>query len=372
MPTVDLLISTEVSTSIRARQVQAGFDVPERKKEEKRWKLEMPIEARPWTVGLIVGPSGAGKSTIMRHVFGGEKPLSWKEKSVIDDFNPKLSVAEITEACGAVGFNTIPAWLRPFHVLSNGEKFRVELARRLLEEPAPVVIDEFTSLVDRQVAKVASHSAQKYARRLKKQLVAVTCHYDVEDWLQPDWVLDVATREFRWRELQRRPAIECEIRRVPYETWRLFAPFHYMSASLHRAAKCFALHVDDRPVSFVGVLPFPHPTAHDIMRVSRHVTLPDWQGLGLGMIVVERIAAAYAALGKRLRHYPAHRALIRSLAKGPWRMTKKAGTFSPDQDSKSTIARGAFGGRPCATFEFVGAAWPDALEASALILGDQS
>jgi ABC-type lipoprotein export system ATPase subunit/GNAT superfamily N-acetyltransferase len=369
---VDVTVETEVSSSVRARQVQASFDVPERKKQRLEWHLEMPIEAREWKVGLIVGPSGSGKSTVMRHVFGAEKPIEWQAKSVIDDFDSKLTVAAITEACGAVGFNTIPAWLRPHAVLSNGEKFRVELARRLLEEAAPVVIDEFTSLVDRQVAKVASHAAQKFARRIGKQLVAVTCHYDVEDWLQPDWVLDVATREFRWRELQRRPTIECDLRRVPYETWHLFAPFHYLSADLNRSAKCFALHVDERPVSFVGILPFPHPTHHDIVRVSRHVTLPDWQGLGFGMAIVERLGGAYAALGKRLRHYPAHRALIRSLDKGPWRMKKEAGTFSNDQGDKSTIGRKTFGGRPCAVFEYVGPAWPDTLEASGLVLGDVS
>jgi ABC-type lipoprotein export system ATPase subunit/GNAT superfamily N-acetyltransferase len=373
MPSVDLLVETEVSTSVRARQVQASFDVPERKREQLRWQLEMPIEAKPWGVGLIVGPSGSGKSSIMRHVFGAERPMTWAAKSVIDDFSPALTVEKITEACGAVGFNTIPAWLRPFHVLSNGEKFRVELARRLLEHEAPVVIDEFTSLVDRQVAKVASHSAQKFARRVGKQLVAVTCHYDVEDWLQPDWVLDASTRSFTWRALQRRPAVDVELRRVDYDVWHVFAPFHYLTADLHRAAKCFALHVAGRPVSFAAVLPFPHPRVRDIMRISRHVTLPDWQGIGLGMALVERLGGAYAALGKRLRHYPAHRALIRSLQRGPWRQVKNAGEFLTNLNSQSEInERSAFGGRPCATFEFDGLAWGDRLEASALLLGDAS
>lgn len=254
---IDFSISTEISTTIRARQVQASFDVPERKEERLSWEMDFPFEERPWLVGLIVGPSGSGKSTVMRHVFGGEKPLEWKAKSVIDDFSSTFSVADITEACGAVGFNTIPAWLRPFGVLSNGEKFRVELARRLLEEASPVVIDEFTSLVDRQVAKVASHSAQKYARRLKKQLVAVTCHYDVEEWLQPDWVLDVAKREFRWRELQRRPTVDVEIRRVPYSTWHVFAPFHYLTADLFegdQSAESLADSVRERLITAAAAL----------------------------------------------------------------------------------------------------------------------
>jgi ABC-type ATPase with predicted acetyltransferase domain len=35
-------------------------------------------------------------------------------------------------------------------------------------------VDEFTSVVDRQVAKVASHTVQKAVRRQSRQLVAVT------------------------------------------------------------------------------------------------------------------------------------------------------------------------------------------------------
>jgi ABC-type ATPase with predicted acetyltransferase domain len=67
------------------------------------------------------------------------------------------------------------------------------MARALSEDTDMVVIDEFTSVVDRQVAQVASHTVQKAVRRTPgRQFVAVTCHYDVTDWLQPDWVYDVA------------------------------------------------------------------------------------------------------------------------------------------------------------------------------------
>lgn len=373
MPTVDVLVETVVSRSIRARQVQSVFDVPEREREEKSWHLEMPIEAKPWRVGLIVGPSGSGKSTVMRKVFGEERRLEWKQASVIDDFAEGLGISDITNACSAVGFNTIPAWLRPFHVLSNGEKFRVELARRLLEEPGPIVVDEFTSLVDRQVAKVASHAAQKYARKIGKQLVAVTCHYDVEDWLQPDWVLDVASGEFKWRELQRRPTVDIEIRRVPYKTWQLFAPFHYLTKDLNPAARSFAAFVDGRPVAFAAVIQQPHPKVRDIHRVSRLVTLPDWQGLGVALALVDRLGAAQKAVGRRLRTYPAHRGLVQSFGRSPqWNQLKKFGTFSPSSEGNSaTVKAKAFGGRPCAVFEYVGDAWPDKLEAAAMILGEK-
>jgi hypothetical protein len=115
---------------------------------------------------------------------------------VIDDFAGTLSMEQVSSACQAVGFNTIPAWLRPFYVLSNGERFRVELARRLLELSDPIVVDEFTSVVDRQVAQIGAHAVQKYVRRNKRKFVAVSCHYDIVDWLQPDWIFEPATMHF--------------------------------------------------------------------------------------------------------------------------------------------------------------------------------
>src|SRR5690606_32144857 len=146
-------------------------------------------------------------------------------------------------ACQAVGFNTIPAWLRPFAVLSNGERFRAELARRLVEshEGDTIVVDEFSSVVDRQVAQIGAHAVQKWVRRNGRRFVAVTCHYDVEDWLQPDWVFEPASRECRWRSVHPRPQLPIEIAPVGYEAWELFAPFHYPTAELNKAARCVVL-----------------------------------------------------------------------------------------------------------------------------------
>lgn len=99
------------------------------------------------------------------------------------------SMDEIEKMFYAVGFGSVPSWLKPFSVLSNGEKMRVELARALLEKDF-VVFDEFTSVVDRQVAQTASMAIHKAIHRTGKRFVAVTCHYDVLEWLQPDWVFD--------------------------------------------------------------------------------------------------------------------------------------------------------------------------------------
>lgn len=368
MPSAHVVVETATSASVRARQVSSMFDVPPQPKARLEWEVEVPSVDEAWNVGLIVGPSGSGKSSVMRHVYGEPHRLQWGAASVVDDFAKPLSVQAITDACSAVGFNTIPAWLRPFAVLSNGEQFRVDLARRLLELPDPIVVDEFTSVVDRQVAKVGSHAVQKYVRKAGRKFVAVTCHYDVIDWLQPDWVLDMATQSFTRRLLQRRPPLDVVVGRVPYAAWRMFAPYHYLTSDLNRSARCFGLWCNGTLAAFAGALYRPHPKADDIMGLSRLVTLPDWQGLGLAFVLADAVGSAYKALGKRWHSYPAHPALIRAFDRSSsWRLEKAPGSFS-GASSPSSSAATVSKNRPCAVFSYAGSAM-DRAQAERLIAG---
>ena len=364
---IDVSVETKIERTSRVKQLEAMFDVPAAEMSRLEWRGEVPIESMDWNVGLIVGPSGCGKSTIAKQMFGDayHPELTWRAGSVIDDFPRECGMDAIAAACQAVGFNTIPGWMRPFVVLSNGEKFRVELARRILGLPDPVVVDEFTSVVDRQVAQIGSHAIQKWVRRNNRKFVAVGCHYDVIDWLQPDWIFEPATTAFAPRGRLQRPKLEVTIQRVPYRFWSLFAPFHYLTADLHKAARCFCLFVGDRPASFGAMLHRPHPRVRDIMGLSRAVTLPDFQGLGLMMILADALGSAYKAIGKRMHSYPAHPAFIRSFDKSPrWALKTKPMSVRSSTGNRRLFSMGesdipaaaAMGGRPCAVFEYAGEA----------------
>src|SRR5690606_4584679 len=129
-----------------------------------------------------------------------------------DAFPAAMSASQVTELLNRVGLSSVPTWQRPYHVLSNGERFRADMARLIAADDPIVVVDEFTSLVDRTVAKATSHAVQKAIRsRSGRQMVAVTCHYDIIDWLQPDWVVDMATHTFSWRSVQPRPRLRLDI-----------------------------------------------------------------------------------------------------------------------------------------------------------------
>jgi GNAT superfamily N-acetyltransferase len=208
---------------------------------------------------------------------------------------------------------------------------------------------------------------QKWARKHDRQFVAATCHYDLEEWLQPDWVLEPATMTFRWRSVQRRPAISCSIRRVPWETWKVFSRFHYLTAELHVAARCFVLFVDDQPAAFAAALHRPHPKVTGIWALTRGVVLPDYQGMGLIFALIDRLGAVYKAKKLRLRSYPAHPGYIRSHDRSAnWFMAKAPGMSSnANQHRREDV--GQFGGRPCAVFEYCG---PAATKAEAAMLLD--
>jgi ABC-type glutathione transport system ATPase component len=189
-------VSAPVTVSARVLQVSGMFDVPVTERMTSTWEIDLPIDDRAWSLGLIVGPSGSGKSTMAREFFPGARvPPSndeWPvDSSILDGFPKGMSVKEIVRLLTAVGLGSPPSWLRPYSTLSTGEAFRASVARSLADDGL-VVVDEFTSTVDRTVAKIASHAVQKAVRQRGRQLVAVTCHYDVIEWLQPDWVYDTA------------------------------------------------------------------------------------------------------------------------------------------------------------------------------------
>ena len=357
MQAIDIVIESEVPRTFRTASLESVFDCPIGKKQRLEWHVEIPGLEDEWSIGMIVGPSGSGKSTVMKQAYG--EPINWQwpvDKALIDALAPQKEMTEVSAALGAVGLNTIPSWARPFHVLSNGEQFRATIARHFLEdERTPIVIDEFTSVVDRQVAQIASNAVQKFIRKNNKRFVAVTCHYDIIEWLQPDWVLDMATRTVEVRERRRRPAIEVTLARVPYSLWKTFAPYHYMSASLQANAHCYAAFVHDRPVAFAGVGCVPVSRGarrgEAIWGITRLVTLPDYQGIGVANVLSESLAGMYAAQGKRFHVYPAHPARVAQRSKDPhWRLEKKPGKYS----GKSKGGVGPSGDRPCAVYSYVG------------------
>lgn len=364
MPNVDITVTCPVYDSFRVQQVGGMFDVPIAAKSQRQFHLEMPDWGDSWRVGLIVGPSGSGKTTVARHLFGDrlERRRDWpSDRAVIDGLGDR-PIKGITGLFTAVGFSSPPSWIKPYAVLSNGEQFRCDLARALAEanaaaeqDPAElplVAFDEFTSVVDRNVARAVSAAVGKgiHQGSIRCRFVAVTCHYDVADWLQPDWVIDMAASTFQRRSLPR-PPIELEIYRCGRDPWKLFAPHHYLSGSLSSAARCYLALWNGEPVTFCATVSLP--SIKNFYRFTRLVTLPDYQGLGVGMAVFEAVGDLHLLDGNRITATASHPAVVGHCKRSPkWRAfnVRKTGSTHRHMIEKY---RGSTG-RSVVSFEYLG------------------
>ena len=294
MPNFDIIKEIKPKKTFRVASVIGTFDLQtENIKEHFQGNIEIPND---WQIGLIVGNSGTGKTTISKHLFPDSyiTNFEYNAESVLDDMPKECSVEQISKAFNSVGFSSPPSWLKPYSVLSNGEKMRCDLARAILSNNDLFVFDEFTSVVDRNVAKIGSCAMQKAIRKTNKKFIAVGCHFDVEDWLLPDWVFDTNTMTFRICEGQKKNRPKCEFR--IYETkqksfyWEMFRKYHYLSHSHNNAARIFIATLNDEICGFCSVLHLPHPKVKNIKKIHRLVILPDYQGIGLGINLLNEIA----------------------------------------------------------------------------------
>ena len=123
-----------------------------------------------------------------------------------------------------------------------------------------------------------------------RRVVLASCHYDIIEWLQPDWVFDTQVGMLPRGSLRRRPEIELAIEPCQRSAWSIFAPHHYLSRKLAQCSSCWWVWWGSDLVAFTSVIPFPHPQVKRARREHRTVVLPDYQGFGMGVRISDEIA----------------------------------------------------------------------------------
>ena len=252
---------------------------------------ELPSD---FNIGVIVGASGTGKSTLLQN-FGSVGQHQWNPtKSIASHFE---SPVDANERLSAAGLMSVPEWVKPYQVLSNGQKFRADLAISLR---SGAVIDEYTSVVDRNVAKAASTSMSKYIRRNNiKRVVLATVHRDILEFLEPDWVIDTDRGEWTTGRYLHRPQLVLDIYPAQNSIWSYFASHHYLSEQLNKASHSYMAVWEGQLVGYVAAMTYPSGTVRNAWREHRLVVHPDYQGLGFGPRLSEAVAQHYLDNEKR-------------------------------------------------------------------------
>jgi len=240
-----------------------------------------------------------------------------------------MTYDERAKALNGIGLTAVPCWIRPMYTLSNGQRARAEAAIAVARAEVGVstCLDEWTSVVDRTVAKVMSHCVQKHARRSGRAVVLNSCHYDVIEWLNPDWIIDCnagtyTNRRSLCRDFKRTEQLNFEVRAVGRETWKPFSRYHYLNARLAGGKVfCFGIfHGEDQ----IGFGAYSNYVIGDqkCFHSNRVVIHPDYAGFGLGIRFINETAKEMVRNGYRIKakfsSLPLHKARQRDLL---WRLT---------------------------------------------------
>lgn len=300
----------------------------------KFYPFELPpiLKDLDFSILCIVGASGRGKSVFSRY-FGEETKIQWDNtKAIISNFD---NVDEAIEKLNSVGLNSIPTWCKPRNVLSVGEGFRADLARKIKDN---CVIDEFTSTIDRIVALSCSNSIQRYIRKKGyKRCVFVSCHKDFIDVLCLDYVIDLDDEcLYDTRRLPKRKfKLQLYETKAKEEVWKIFRQHHYLSGDLNKSSRIFVAFLDNKIVGLIAILTLPNGYLKNAYKIHRLVVLPDYQGLGIGTKMIEYFANLHVKIGCgfyiRTSHVRLHQYFEHN---NDWVETHRSGKVSPTQKIK--------------------------------------
>lgn len=349
----EIVMNVDIRQDEYTKYVNDTFDLKIRDANNVHIPFNFKLEnLHGWNIGIVCGASGTGKSTILRQL-GGEKQVVFdNDKCLISNFD-NMTPKEATHLLMSIGLSSVPTWLRPYRLLSNGEQYRARLAKMIADckNDEIILIDEYTSVVDRNVAKSMSFALQKYVKQNNLRIILFSCHYDIIEWLNPNWIYDlnkggVLEKNDCARQICR-PKLQISMFRTEPTTWKIFKRHHYMTAELNESASCFVFTWDEKIVAFFSTLPLSGLSLQNAFRVHRLVVLPDYQGLGLGVSITYLMSAIYRNQGKTLYLKTVHPRLGEFCLKRKdlWQPTAqngKIGSADNDTDNYTTLKRKSY------------------------------
>jgi len=160
---------------------------------ESQFQLFKDFKTTLWknSVVYITGDSGSGKSWLLENVYS-KFDSSISMNAIQVDPNEILiegvgkSIDSALKILNMAGLGDAFLYVRRYSQLSDGQRFRYRLAKMIDSGKDMWLVDEFTSLLDRNTAKIVAFNMQKMAREMHKTLIVASAHEDLYDALQAD------------------------------------------------------------------------------------------------------------------------------------------------------------------------------------------
>lgn len=279
--------SFEVEASETGAVIAEAFGIEAGYENKIISELTLPDELPQIT--YITGESGCGKSTLLRELGLEEKKYEIPDRQLhewIVDKNECLKLLSL------VGLGDATLFVSYYHQLSDSQKARAKMFLALSSNDKTIVIDEFLATLDRKTAQAVSYCFQKAVKSLEKNLIVVTSHFDLEEYLQPDLIIKGYSFPSRWDVIEKENKttnpflnkLKFEYKdKYWYRECRL-GELHYKGKYTGGVKEHLAAYVNGELVGFLIGIYRMHDGGR---RISRLVTHPSYRGVGIGAEIVK-------------------------------------------------------------------------------------
>lgn len=200
--TIDKRYTTSVKRTPRVLQIAESFGLGLSDKEFVVFD-NAQIEVRQGDVVYITGESGGGKSTLLRELARqmGENGLTVADIDRVELTDEPIAeqlgddLGDALRILGIAGINDANLYLQSPKVLSDGQRYRLRLAKLIASGAHVWTADEFLAVLDRTTAKNVAFNMQKVARSVGATLMVATTHDDMVQDLHPNLTVTKRYRE---------------------------------------------------------------------------------------------------------------------------------------------------------------------------------